>query len=131
VLQIATVVVEFVFKFIAVDRFATSSVEVLVREQQAKERGEIVKENRGRQAWKFYRKVSALAHEIWDDAVENRALEVKGLATASSASFPSAELAKVLCGLRDDVGSEFHGNTTSILAVTSIGQKARKRWPNS
>lgn len=48
--------------------------------------------------------VAALYHEAFDDAVEDRALVVEGLARFADSFLASAERAKVLGGFGDDCG---------------------------
>ena len=50
------------------------------------------------------REVAALAHEVRDDPVERRALEVEGAAARASALLARAERAEILGGPRADLG---------------------------
>mmetsp|Transcript_88547 Transcript_88547/g.234201 ORF Transcript_88547/g.234201 Transcript_88547/m.234201 type:complete len:216 (-) Transcript_88547:29-676(-) len=61
--------------------------------------------------------VAALAHEVWDDAVEGAALEVQGLARLARALLPGAEAAEVLRGLRGHVGPELHDDPAGALSA--------------
>ena len=54
------------------------------------------------------REVTALAHELRDDAVEGGALEVERLARLAHALLAGAQAAEVLRRLRDDVVAQGH-----------------------
>lgn len=57
-------------------------------------------------------KVTTLDHELLDDAVEEGALEMEGLAGATDALFTSAERAEVFGRLGDKIIVELHDDAT-------------------
>ena len=63
------------------------------------------------------RKVTALKHEIGNDTMELGALVGERLTTLSHALFASAESAKVLGRLGDDIVEESKSNAASRLAI--------------
>ena len=62
-------------------------------------------------------KVSALTHELWDDAVEVAALEVQRLARLAHALLPRAESQEVLSSLRYDICAKFEDNASGRSAA--------------
>jgi hypothetical protein len=58
-------------------------------------------------------KVTTLDHELLDDAVEDGALVVEGLARLANALLAGAETAEVLSGLGNQVGVQLHGDAAS------------------
>ena len=52
-----------------------------------------------------------LAHEVWNDAVKCRALEVQRLSGLTHALLASAKAAKVLCSLWGNIGAKFHDDS--------------------
>jgi len=58
--------------------------------------------------------VAALTHELGDDAVERTSLE-----SQLSSFLAGAEGAEVLRGLWNDIGAEFHDDSTSVRAADS------------
>jgi len=61
--------------------------------------------------------VSALAHEIGDDAMESGSLEVERLAGLSGSLFASAQSSEIFGGLGDDVSRQLHHNSSCGLAA--------------
>ena len=60
-------------------------------------------------AWDIPREVTALAHELRDDAVERAALVVQGLPRLADALLAGAQRPEVLGGLGDGVGEQLRG----------------------
>lgn len=72
--------------------------------------------------------VTALNHELLDDAVEDGALVMQGLAGLAQALLAGAEAAEVLGRLGDEVVVELHGNTAcGLTADCDIKEHARAR----
>ncbi|KAL0920449.1 hypothetical protein M5K25_009587 [Dendrobium thyrsiflorum] len=70
--------------------------------------------------------VTALAHELRDNAVKGRALEVKRLPGLADALLASAERAEVLRRARSRVGVELHDDSTGrATADRDIEKNAR------
>ena len=62
--------------------------------------------------------VSSLGHEVGDDSVEGRSLEVEGLSGLTDSLLSSAESSEVLGGLWG-VSGELHGDSASSLTTNS------------
>ena len=58
-----------------------------------------------------------LNHELGNDTVEGRALEVQGLAGGALALLTSAQGTEVLSSLGDNISEQFHGDASSGLAT--------------
>jgi hypothetical protein len=89
-----------VWELFAVNRLAASTVE----------RGEI----------------TTLDHELFNDTVEDRTLEVQWLALLSHSLLSRAESPEVLGGLGNDIVEQFKGNATGLLlADLNVKEDAR------
>merc|ERR1719291_482555 len=81
----------FIWELFAVDRFTTSTVAT----------GE----------------VTTLKHELWNDTMEARSLEMQCLARLAHALFTGAQSAEIFSGLRNFICVKFHGDAASWLAT--------------
>ena len=67
--------------------------------------------------------VATLAHELWNDSVEERSLEVEWLAAGPDAFLPSAQCTKILCCARDNIRIKAHRDPASTLATDRYVEK--------
>lgn len=63
--------------------------------------------------------ITSLEHELRDNSVENRVLEVQGLSALAHSLLSSAESSEVLGSLRDGIGVQLHDDSSSGLVTDS------------